>query len=54
MQDVPSPPEDIDVTDVFQTSCIVTWKKPKDNGGAPLLHYEIERQDISLKGKKIP
>lgn len=51
MQDVPAPPEDVDVTDVFQTSCVVSWKLPKDDGGSPLLHYLIERNDISLKCK---
>lgn len=52
MQDVPAPPEDVDVTEVFQTSCQVSWKLPKDDGGAPLLHYIVERNDISLKCKK--
>lgn len=51
MQDVPTPPQDIDVKDVFQTSCVVSWKTPVDDGGAPLLHYIIERNDISLKCK---
>lgn len=52
MQDVPAPPEDVDVTEVFQTSCQVSWKVPKDDGGSPLLHYIVERNDISLKCKK--
>lgn len=51
MQDVPGTPTDVDVMEVFQTSCVLIWKKPKDDGGAPILHYVIERQDISLKGK---
>jgi hypothetical protein len=49
MQDVPQPPEDVDVNEVFQTSCVVNWKPPKDDGGAPILKYIIERQDLSLK-----
>lgn len=53
MQDVPSPPQDVDVTDIFQTNCKVSWKAPKDDGGAPLQHYIIERQDLSLKGTVI-
>lgn len=51
MQDVPSPPQDVDVKDVFQTNCQVSWKASKDDGGCPLLHYVIERQDLSLKSK---
>lgn len=49
MQDVPSPPEDVDVKDVFEKSCVVEWKPPKEDGGAPIQKYLIERQDLSLK-----
>lgn len=49
MQDVPSEPQDVNVKDVFEKSCIVEWKPPKDAGGAPLQKYVIERQDLSLK-----
>lgn len=51
MQDVPTPPQDVDVKEVFQTSCVVTWKPPQDDGGAPITKYVIERQDLSLKSK---
>lgn len=53
MQDVPSPPQEVNVSDIFDTNVKVSWKAPKDDGGSPLLHYVIEKQDISLKGKKI-
>lgn len=49
MQDVPGEPEDIDVKDVFEKSCVVEWKPPKEDGGAPIQKYVIERQDLSLK-----
>lgn len=49
MQDVPQPPEDVDVKDVFEKSCVVEWKPPKEDGGAPIQKYLIERQDLSLK-----
>lgn len=49
MQDVPTPPEDVSVDEVYQTSCVVNWKPPKDDGGAPILKYVVERQDLSLK-----
>lgn len=49
MQDVPNPAQDVDVTEIFQTSCLVSWKAPTDDGGAPILKYIVERQDLSLK-----
>lgn len=48
-QDVPQPPQDVDITDVYQTSCIVNFKPPTDDGGTPIIKYLIERQDISKK-----
>lgn len=49
MQDAPTPPQDVDVTDVYQTSCVVNWKAPEDDGGSPISKYIIERQDLSKK-----
>ena len=48
--DVPTAPQEINVTDVFQTSCVVHWKPCKDDGGLPLQHYVVERLDMSVKG----
>lgn len=48
-QDVPQPPRDVDVTDVYQTSCVVNFKPPEDDGGTPIAKYIIERQDLSKK-----
>ncbi|KAI5726324.1 hypothetical protein M8J76_000791 [Diaphorina citri] len=50
MQDVPQPPAEIEVFDVFQTSCKVKWKPSPGDGGSPIQHYVIERQDLSVKG----
>ncbi|CAK1595483.1 unnamed protein product, partial [Parnassius mnemosyne] len=49
MQSAPTPPQDVEVSEIFQTSCVVTWKVPQDDGGSPILKYVIERQDLSLK-----
>lgn len=49
MQSVPTAPQDVTVTEVFQTSCTVGWKLPQDDGGSPIVKYIIERQDMSLK-----
>lgn len=51
MQDVPSPPKDVDVTDVFATSCVVSFKPSEDDGGSPITKYIIERLDMSLKNQ---
>lgn len=50
LADVPSSPEDISVHDIFQDSCVLKWKKPKDDGGLPIAKYIVERQDLSVKG----
>ncbi|KAL1129846.1 hypothetical protein AAG570_012790 [Ranatra chinensis] len=50
MQESPSMPKDVEVSNVFQSSCDISWKAPDDNGGAPILKYVIERQDLSVKG----
>lgn len=44
MQAVPQPPQDVAVSEVFQTSCVVAWKTPQDDGGSPIVKYIIERQ----------
>lgn len=49
MQDVPSPPQDVNVKDVFEKSCVVEWKPSADDGGSPISKYVIERQDVGLK-----
>ncbi|XP_015183294.1 PREDICTED: twitchin isoform X5 [Polistes dominula] len=51
MQDVPSAPRDVDVTEVFANSCVVSFKPSKDDGGSPITKYIIERLDLSLKSQ---
>lgn len=43
MQNVPTVPQDVEVTEIFQSSCVVAWKPPQDDGGSPILKYVIER-----------
>ena len=46
--DRPSPPEGpLDVSNVTKESCRLVWKTPVDDGGSPILHYVIEKMDIS-------
>lgn len=49
--EVPSPPLDVDVNEVFQNSCVVSFKPSKDDGGSPITKYVIERLDMSLKSQ---
>lgn len=44
MQSAPTVPQDVEVSEVFQTSCVVSWKAPQDDGGSPIIKYIIERQ----------
>ena len=47
---VPKEPEDVEVTEIFAKSCVVSWKKPQSDGGDEIIKYVIERQDLSKKG----
>lgn len=49
--DVPQPPTDVDVNEIFQNSCVVSFKPSKDDGGSPITKYVIERLDLSLKSQ---
>ena len=51
LSDVPSPPYDVEVNEIFQNSCVVSFKPSKDEGGAPIIKYVIERLDLSLKSQ---
>lgn len=51
LSDVPSAPYDVDVNEIFHNSCVVSFKPSKDDGGAPILKYVIERLDLSLKAQ---
>merc|ERR1739842_34028 len=35
----------LEVTDVKANGCKLAWKKPEDDGGVPVDHYEIEKLD---------
>lgn len=46
--DKPSPPEGpLEVSNITKESCKLAWRIPVDDGGAPILHYIIEKMDIS-------
>lgn len=37
----------MEVSNVTKESCRLAWKIPVDDGGSPILHYIIEKMDIS-------
>ncbi|CAK5074870.1 unnamed protein product [Meloidogyne enterolobii] len=42
----PSKPKGpLEVSDVFENKMTLDWKPPEDDGGEPISHYEVERQD---------
>jgi len=41
----------VEVNEIFQNSCVVSFKPSKDDGGAPITKYIIERLDLSLKAQ---
>lgn len=46
--DKPSPPQrPFEVSGVTKESCHLSWQPPKDCGGSPILHYIVEKMDIS-------
>ena len=49
--DVPSPPTEASVSEVFSSSCLLAWKEPLDNGGSPITHYIIERKEAESRDK---
>ncbi|XP_021346443.1 twitchin-like isoform X8 [Mizuhopecten yessoensis] len=54
--DAPGAPEGpLDVSDVFAESCLLSWKKPEDNGGADVTDYIVEKcEEGSTTWEKVP
>lgn len=45
---LPGPPQGpLETTDISKHSCTLAWKPPTYDGGMPVTHYVIERNDIS-------
>jgi hypothetical protein len=42
---VDTPEGPLDISDVKSDSCVLTWKAPKNDGGAPISNYIIEKFD---------
>ena len=42
--DKPSVPRDLRATMVAEDSVTLSWMSPKDNGGADITHYVVEKR----------
>ncbi|XP_072046922.1 twitchin-like [Amphiura filiformis] len=43
--DVPEAPGKPDITEVDAEYMVITWTKPKSDGGSPITHYVVERKE---------
>ena len=41
----PSPPEDLEVTELHRDSVLITWKHSRNDGGSPITNYIIEKRE---------
>lgn len=48
-----TPKGPLEISDVTKHGCKLKWKKPEDDGGSPIDHYEIEKLD-PLTGQWVP
>ena len=47
----PSKPKGpLKVSDVTAKNCKLDWKKPEDDGGAPITAYAVEKMDVTQPG----
>lgn len=45
---VPEPPEaPFDITNITRDACTLSWNPPKDDGGASVQYYKVEKMDVS-------
>lgn len=52
--DKPGKPEGpLEVSDIHKEGCKLKWKKPKDDGGIPIVGYVVEKMDTAT-GKWVP
>uniref|UniRef100_A0A0N5C6U2 non-specific serine/threonine protein kinase n=1 Tax=Strongyloides papillosus TaxID=174720 RepID=A0A0N5C6U2_STREA len=51
--DAPGTPRGpLDISDVTKDSAVVSWREPEDDGGSPISHYVVEKQEDN--GRWVP
>lgn len=45
LTDLPGPPENVKITDVWGFNVALEWKPPKDNGNCEITGYTIQKAD---------
>ena len=51
--DPPGPPENVKLKDWDKRWVKLTWEKPKDDGGARITHYIIEKKEVEYSSSWI-
>ncbi|TWW80211.1 Titin [Takifugu flavidus] len=47
--DSPGPVMNLEATDIKQTSAMLSWTPPENDGGSEILHYVVEKREIDRK-----
>ena len=47
--DKPSPPKNLKVTSVTETSVGLSWEEPNDDGGSPISGYVLEKRETNKR-----
>lgn len=49
LTDTPGPVLNLEVTDIKQTSAMLSWTPPEIDGGSEVTHYIVEKREIDRK-----
>lgn len=44
--DKPSPPRNLEVTDITAETAELRWTEPEDDGGSPVTHYVVDKKNL--------